>query len=38
MDIDDIQIGLKIYCLINKAKKPTSKPLERKTNAKMKKK
>lgn len=38
MDIDDVQVGLKIYCLINKAKKPYGKPIERKTNQQLKKK
>lgn len=32
MDIDDIKIGLKIYCLVNKAKKPYGKPLDRRYN------
>ncbi|CAD8142730.1 unnamed protein product [Paramecium pentaurelia] len=38
MDIDDIKIGLKIYCLVNKAKKPTGKPLDRRYNQQLKKK
>ncbi|KAM3142080.1 hypothetical protein pb186bvf_005734 [Paramecium bursaria] len=38
LDLSDVKIGFKIFALINKAKKPTSKPLERKTNSTLKKK
>ena len=39
MDVgDDVQVGLKVFCLINKAKKPIGKPVERKTNSILKKK
>lgn len=39
MDIgDNVQVGLKIFCLLNKAKKPIGKPVERKTNSILKKK
>jgi ATP-dependent DNA helicase 2 subunit 1 len=35
---DDLQIGLKVFCLVNKAKKPYGKPVEKKTNSLLKKK
>ena len=39
MDIgDDVQVGLKVFCLVNKARKTIGKPVERKTNSILKKK
>lgn len=39
MDVgDDMQVGLKVFCQLNKAKKPLGKPVEKKTNSMLKKK
>ena len=34
---DETQIGLKVYCLVNKAKKPLGKTLDKRTNLPLKK-